>query len=369
MKDQLESLKNSPSNFSRSFKNRVKRALNVGTFPKAVTFAVTYKCNSKCIMCNIWKMYQENRELIKDELSISEIRDFFSDREFFRNLAFIQLTGGEPFLRSDLIEIVKSVHECKPYCTVYVATNGFLTERILKVTEEVLHFHQDFSLGVSLDGIGDIHNKVRGVKGAFEKAEKTLLLLRENFPQLHVQVTMTVTPLNLREIPKVYMFAKKCGFVFRVCVSNLGAFYRNVDENFFYSEQDIGRLEAYFHMIKKDLTRELGRFKALPELLWLHGNIQYAVNPQKRLFPCYSSFTRFFLDPYGTVYPCLVYSEELGNIREKKIRKIWFSKRATAVRRKVQEEKCPNCWLAHEISEDISNDHITLLKCLLKLRS
>ena len=319
-------------------------------------------------MCNIWKTYQEDPGLAKQELSTSEIREFFSNSSFFRRLGFIQLTGGEPFLRSDLIEIVNSIHECKPSCSVYVATNGFLTERILEVTKEVLRFHKNFMLGVSLDGMGQMHNEVRGVEGAFEKAEKTLLLLRENFPQLHLQVTTTVTPLNIGEIPKVYRFAREYGFVFRVCVSNIGAFYRNLDENYSYSKQDVERLKTYFYTIKKDLIRELGKFRALPELLWLDGNIQYAVNHQKRLFPCYSSFTRFFLDPYGAVYPCLVYSEELGNIRKKKIREIWFSERATAVRWKVQKEKCPNCWLAHEISDDMLNDSISLLKCFFKLQ-
>jgi len=116
---------------------RIRRLRCLPVLPRTFCLAVTYKCNGKCTMCNLWKVYRENPKLVKEELSLSEIQNFLSDREFFKDLDFVYLSGGEPFLREDLPEIVKSIHECNPTCIVYVATNGFLTDNIIKTTKEI----------------------------------------------------------------------------------------------------------------------------------------------------------------------------------------------------------------------------------------
>jgi MoaA/NifB/PqqE/SkfB family radical SAM enzyme len=317
-------------------------------------------------MCDLWKVYRDDPELVKRELSLSEIQGFLSDGEFFKDLDFVYLSGGEPFLREDLPEIVKSIHECNPTCIVYVATNGFLKDRIVKTTKEILSIHPRFQIGVSLDGINETHDKIRGVKGAFKKASETLFALREKFPNLHIQVTMTVTPINFRHVYYIYDFCKKHGFFPRIGLASISEYFKNLGTEFTYSRADIEELKRYFDAMAKDIIRDHGKARSLSELFWLDGSIRFLINPATRLVPCYAGFVSFYIDPYGTVYPCYNFFEEMGNIRKQKVRDIWFSKKSKEIRRRILRNQCPNCWIVHEASTSISSDYFKKFKYLLK---
>ena len=317
-------------------------------------------------MCDIWKTYSGNPKLVKKELSLSEIQDFLSDREFFKHLEFVYISGGEPFLRDDLPEIIRSIHECKPTCIVYVATNGFLTDHIVKTTKEILSIHPRFQIGVSLDGTNETHDKIRGVKGAFKTTSKTLFALRENFPNLHIQATMTVTPINFRHVPYVYDFCKKNGFFPRIGLASISEYFKNLSTEFAYSREDIEELKKYFHAIGKDVIREHGKIHSLLELFWLDGSIKFLLDPTIRPIPCYAGFVSFYIDPYGTIYPCYNFFEEMGNIRKQKIRDIWFSKGSQKIRERILREQCPNCWIVHEAFSSVSSDYFRKFKYLLK---
>ena len=328
--------------------------------------AVTNKCNGRCIMCDIWKTYRDNPGLLKEELSLSEIRDFFSDKESFKRLDFVYLSGGEPFLRADLPDIVSCIHECKPTCTVYIATNGFLTDRIVDAIREILAFHPRLQIGVSLDGINEMHDKIRGVKGAFKKTRKTLFALRENFPNLHIQVTMTVTPINLRHIPYVYDFCKKNRFFPRIGLASISSYFQNLEKEFTFPRADIEELKTYFNVIRRDLIQEHGKLHCLPELFWLDGSIKFLMDPTIRPVPCFAGFVSFYMDPYGTVYPCYNFFEEMGSIRNEKIRDIWFSKRSREIRKRILRKQCPNCWIVHEAASSVHSDYFRKFKYILK---
>lgn len=345
---------------------RIRRLRCLPVLPRTFCLAVTYKCNGKCTMCNLWKVYRENPKLVKEELSLSEIQNFLSDREFFKDLDFVYLSGGEPFLREDLPEIVKSIHECNPTCIVYVATNGFLTDNIIKTTKEILSTHPRFQIGVSLDGINEIHDKIRGVKRAFKKASETLFALKENFPNLHIQVTMTVTPINLKHVPYVYDFCKKNGFFPRIGLASVSEYFQNLPAHFKYSKEEIEELKKHFHAIGRDIIQERGKINALMELFWLDGSIKFLTNPTIRLVPCYAGFVSFYIDPYGTVYPCYNFFEKMGNIRKQKIRDVWFSKTSQTIRKRILRNQCPNCWIVHEASSNMSSDYFRKYKYLLK---
>ena len=91
---------------------RLNKKLNKGSLPRIFIFAVTYKCNSKCSTCSIWKRYLEKGSLAKKELSIGEIQNFL-DSPILKKLKAVNLTGGEPFLRNDLVELIKAFESDK----------------------------------------------------------------------------------------------------------------------------------------------------------------------------------------------------------------------------------------------------------------
>src|SRR4030043_1193673 len=115
------------------------------TRPKEITLAVTYRCNSKCSMCNIWKITEF------DDLPAEEYAKLPSSS------LTINITGGEPFLRKDLVEVIRQIHKAAPNSRIVISSNGFLTDRITQVLSEVRKFHPKIGIGVSVDGIGEGH--------------------------------------------------------------------------------------------------------------------------------------------------------------------------------------------------------------------
>jgi MoaA/NifB/PqqE/SkfB family radical SAM enzyme len=317
-------------------------------------------------MCNLWKTYRKNPGSVKKELSISEIQSFLSDREFFKNLSFVYLSGGEPFLRKDLPDIIRSIHKCKPTCTVYVATNGFLTDHIVKTTKEILSIHSRFQIGVSLDGMNEVHDRMRGIANAFTRASQTLLTLKERYPKLHIQATMTATPINFKSIPDVYSFCKKYKFHPRIGLATTAAYFNNPDTSLSYSEEDINYLKRCFDLMREDTIREHGKIRSLSELFWLDGSMKFLINPRIRLIPCYAGFVSFFIDPYGIVFPCYNFLREMGSIRKQNIREIWYSQQSQEIRRRILLKECPNCWIVHEAASSVSCDYFRKFKYILK---
>ena len=109
---------------------------------KDIVIAVTYNCNSRCQMCNIWQKTDNINALGKDELlNLPE------------NLENINISGGEPFLRADLPELIKAIKARCPKAKVIISTNGFATETVLSQMEKILKIMPEIGVAVSLDGL------------------------------------------------------------------------------------------------------------------------------------------------------------------------------------------------------------------------
>mgnify|MGYP006296084177 CR=1 FL=1 len=167
-------------------------------YPYQLIVVVTRRCNSRCQMCNIW------RQKDLPELALSDYQHIFAkdDWGFIRSLA---LTGGEPTMRNDLPEIFQAVAQnCQNLAHVYLATSGLNTERTLGYVEQMLDFSQSnvpnlhtFQVQISVDGVGELHDKIRGVPGFFKRVQQTINGLRElqsRFPVLSIRLSTVVLP-------------------------------------------------------------------------------------------------------------------------------------------------------------------------------
>jgi len=118
-------------------------------------------------MCDIWKL-KETREL---------------GLEYYKKLPTslrdINVSGGEPFLRQDIVELVKILHETCPKARIVISTNGYLTNLIKDKMREILKCVPMVGVGVSIDGIGEMHDRIRGIPGGFGLAVNTVKALRE----------------------------------------------------------------------------------------------------------------------------------------------------------------------------------------------
>jgi len=221
VKNTLSGLKNTALGLS----NLMRRYTGETLRPKWVVFEITDRCNSRCTHCNIWNTPND-----KDPITADEIVKAFSD-PLFRDVKYIQITGGEPVLRKDLEEIFLRLHEILPGATLQLSTNALLPERVLEVVRASLAAGITLYVGVSIDGIGAEHDKIRGVPGNFEKADfllKELVKLRDTYgSRLLVSGGIVISDLTLHSVGPVREYARKMDIELTEAWYNECSFYGN----------------------------------------------------------------------------------------------------------------------------------------------
>ncbi len=340
--------------------HNIQRKLTMKNYlTQIANFAVTYKCNSRCQNCNIWQTEPKN------ELSLSEIREFFeSNRELFRYVKSIQLTGGEPYLRDDLPEIANTVVENIPGCMVWIPTNGMMPDLVKNQTAKMLSEGVKLGVTVSIDGIAAVNDKIRGVEGSYKLARRTLShlsVVKKAQPRLDLSVGMTLTPENFKEAPIIQRIAynRDADFSFRPV--NISDFYYMNEEA---GQIDPVELEKVLRMIVFNAVNHKGRLGALTQLHYING-VQSYLDGNREL-PCTACTSSFFLNPSGDVYPCLLMESKLGNIRDDPFSSIWTSSRAREARDTISKLQCPTCWVECEAYREIKQDKTGLLKTLIR---
>lgn len=159
-----------------------------------LTFYVNNICQLRCDMCFYWDSMQKKTI----QLGIEEIKKIAKS---LPNLLQLSLTGGEPSLRKDLPEVVKTFCDISRVAKCSIITNGMLTDRIIKIVNQILSENKEtsFRLCVSIDGIKEVHNKVRGVEKSYDNAITTfheLKKLKTKYDNLHVDINTTVSKFN-----------------------------------------------------------------------------------------------------------------------------------------------------------------------------
>ncbi|MBI4845411.1 MAG: radical SAM protein [Candidatus Omnitrophica bacterium] len=276
---------------------------------KYINYVCTYRCNGQCLSCNIWQK-KEDRELSAEEL----------DAALNLNFEEMSISGGEPFLRQDITEVIKICLK-KTKRVVSVSTNGNFPIRVADSIREV-GYEKKIHIGVSLDGQKQIHELIK--KGTlYEKAIETILMCRKmNMPTC---ISFTVTPLNYNEILKVYNLSKKygCNFTARIYVS----------DSLYYGNIHIGGI---IPDLKKELDEISGDKVDEVEKFFI-ANLSAPCKIR-----CLAGFITAFIMPDGRVYAC-PHGFYMGDLKKQKIKNIWFSWRAFIARIKIL--RCgKKCW-------------------------
>jgi len=306
------------------------------------------------------------------EMSLGEIEGALRENQgFLRDVTSVQVTGGEPYLREDLPEIIQIIREYIPQATIWIPTNGLNPIRIETATRNMLQ-HTDgrwLGVSVSIDGVHDTHDYARGIEGNFKQAVETLKrlsALRDEHAGLNVSVGMTVTNENHEELPKVWSIARAHGadFSFRP-VNFSDIYYKNREVSPTPSECAEHILPA-LQAMGRTLIEEQGLRRALTNLRYTQGALDYIRDPGRRLLPCRAASASFFLDPHGNVYPCLFNGEALGNVKDESLSKIWGSQAAGEARKRISGGDCPGCWVECEAYREIIRDKTGLLRTALR---
>lgn len=325
--------------------------------PYKLTFALTYECNLKCKICQIW------RKKPKKELTLQEIDRFFRKNNYFN---WVDLTGGEIFLRKDLVPIATSiVKNCKNLYLLHFPTNGFLTEKILADTKKILElFPHRMIVTVSLDGPEELHDELRGVNGGWKKVIETFQQLKrlkkKNF---EVYFGMTFSKYNSGQIDNTIKEVKLLipGISYNDFHLNIAQtsrhFYRNVGV-------DLGIDKRVIREIKKFRQKKRRKFSGVQFLEDRYQKlIPKYIRTGKSPLPCQSLSASVFIDPYGNVYPCAIWDKKITNLKDIgfDLKEIWDLRGVEEVRKRITARQCPGCWTPCEAYQTILGNLVQLL--------
>lgn len=335
---------------------------NALKYPYKLTFAITYWCNSRCKHCFIWQKRPQN------ELTLEEIREFAKNSPFF---SWYNLTGGEPFLRSDIVDIIQAFWEnSNNFYVLNTTTNSFNPDLIVDRIQEILEFKiPRVIVTLSLDGYKELHENIRGIPGGYEKVinlYKKLMSIRKEHKNLNVFFGYTSMPLNMGQFKKTILEVKKDipdikTTDFHVNLFHYsGHYYDNLENNYDMNEYNKKVLKEL------DFVSKIRPLNLLNPISFLeHNYVKYAkwfVKTGKTPLPCKALQTSFFLDSWGNIFPCIIYDKNIGNIRNfgYDAKKVLASKEVDKLKKEIMMLKCPNCWTPCEAYQIILGNLINL---------
>lgn len=311
--------------------------------PQDATIAVTYRCNSRCRMCNIWQ------DKSVRELPLSAIKNL-SDK-----IRYVNLTGGEPFLRADLPEIVRAVKTASPRAQTIISSNGLATERIVGAMSEILDIDPAVGVRVSLDGLGATHDRVRGIPGIYERALATVEKLRL-LGVKNLGLSYTIMDFNIDELRAVYNLARDLELELALAlVQNSEIFFKKGDNRITSPE----KVKAGLGYVIASELRSFNPKKWL-RAYYDYGLLYYAESG-KRLLPSGAGRDSLFVDPAGTVYPSNLIGLPLGSLKASRLDDIWTAAPALAVREKMKTEKIEESWIICTIRGEMKKHIVRVL--------
>lgn len=292
--------------------------------PRWLWIGVTDRCNSRCEYCNI-----HQKKPIDKPLSPQEFEKVLSD-PLFKDVTYLLNSGGEPTVRSDILEVLLAEHKALPSATIQLSTNGLLPERTLKVAEEMAAQKIKFEVGISIDGVGENHDRIRGVKGNFEKTDYLVKKLLEMKACVTLGATLTCKNLSANLEARAYAKALNIPFMFH---------WFNTSD--FYGNNEVERQEVF----KKKTEVENAIVDTLPSGLYREMWIK-ELHGDKPTFRCFALNTFAVLKCNGDVAPCLsLWDNIIGNLRDNSPTEIWLSQKAKDTRKSIQHcSGCLNSW-------------------------
>jgi MoaA/NifB/PqqE/SkfB family radical SAM enzyme len=289
-------------------------------YPIDAVVAVTYRCNSRCIMCDIWKI-QDFPELHPSEYA-----------KLPRTLRDINISGGEPFLRTDLPEIIEVISRACPRAHIVISSNGFLVSAIKQALPKILKINPRVGLNISVDGIGEMQERVRRVEHAWSK-NLEVIEFAKSIGVKDLGLAFTLNNENFGESEKVYHYCLDHGLHFSMAVAQSSDFYFGAAGYKTQGAED--KLKQEFSFIIKNLLKS-AHPKNWARAYFIDGLYRVATGGRRPL-ESRPGDDFFYLDPRGDVYPSVADNFIMGNLHEvNRFSELWFSTQALQARRDLQ---------------------------------
>lgn len=283
--------------------------------PAGVACEITARCNARCLHCSIPSTTEDENEL--STLQWKTILDHLADINVFG----VSFTGGEPLVRTDLLDLVEHAHE--KGLRVSVATNAFLLNE--DMIEKLRAHGVDFFM-ISLDGAtARTHDTFRGLPGLYDKVVHALSVLAEQ--EIPVGVVTIVTKMNITEIPLIVEVVKDTG-VDRISIANMRLAGRAAEN--MYLEPTVKDLMNFLSILYKKDQETTGidiKYPNLPAKVYVEsiGMDSYRrIVEQGKIGVCGAGIIGCAISPHGDVKPCDMSGPvTLGNVVETPLKDIW----------------------------------------------
>lgn len=330
--------------------------------PESVTIEVNYQCMFRCQICQMWtKDFKMSRIGDNKILSKSEIEAVIGELSSM-GVKSVSFCGGEPFLRKDLLDIVKYCKSRMLYCSTF--SNGYLIEEDL--AQEIVRSKID-SISISIDGAkSELHDEIRGFKGAFDHAVEGIRLIKKqqkeyntDLPEIFIHCT--VSSRNFMNLPELVDLAKSLD-IRRIRFNYLSVVDRDTVEMTnrmigekvigFHTFVDIsptfllqrGQIEQLEFVIEGIKERAGSEVKCDLDPALLNGDKDLLQKGKFPVLKCNAPWRSAIITPIGDVVPCAMFTDyKMGNLRERSFEEIWNSNRARDIRRLLSKGLPPIC--------------------------
>jgi MoaA/NifB/PqqE/SkfB family radical SAM enzyme len=317
--------------------------------PRDLLLVTTYRCNSRCVMCNIWQARPDPRtEITPDD--VTKLPSTFTD---------VNVSGGEVFLREDIVEIVSAMKKTAPRAKIVISTNGLNPDTIERRLPGLRAADPDLGFAISIDGTRAHHDRVRGFEGAHAKSMETVRMLLRNGVR-NVRLAFTAVDQNTTTLAEVYREARSLGIEFTCAVAH------NSDHYFQTQANRAVNADVLAEQLNDVAREELAslQWKSWFRAYFYHGLAAYA-RSEHRLLPCEAAHLSLMVDPIGDVYACNIMDWKFGNLKRQTFDEIWTSERAEEVRRMVREcEK--HCWMVCTVRSSIKKNPAVAVEWILR---
>lgn len=338
-----------------------------------IDYEITDACNSKCQFCNVWQSKPSTDILKTDEI----IRIF--EEPFFKTLKSIIITGGEPFIRKDLNEILYGINKSIPGIFFALSTNGLLPERVIDTVNFCLSKKINFAVGFSLDDIGERFDELRGVQGNFAKTDNLvteLVKIRDkNKTFFSIIAAHCLCDAGVESLYRIKDYANMKRIDFLTQLVEEFSFYENtMDVSICKSDGSNGkhrslspdeimtimkktpsgmrsyrRDNSYTLKVNQKYKTNKPLIKAIEENLTpsFHTEfLKYALETCEPRFNCTALQNFYFMRCNGDVMPCLRYAHvPVGNLRDASASEIFNGEKAKAARKVIAKcDGCANTW-------------------------
>lgn len=306
--------------------------------PTVFQLNINNRCNARCGMCNIWKGDD------KTEINLEKLGEIFSD-PVFRGIEYVILSGGESTLRKDLPEVANLMLKKMPKLRkISIPTTGIATDISVKHFSAIAKAcaeHKVFlSIGISLDGVGEVYDRVRGTRGGYRLVINTLNALKQLNHDIEFQLGLgaTISGLNVYDVYNLVEVSKKLEVGSNFVIAALSeSYFDNAD-----LMNNIAFTPEAKDFLKTFLTERINHDPMFSEMPFYYAKVLEMMDGAKRSIPCPYQDQGLVLDANGDVHYC-TNSRAIGNLYQLSASDIYYDPKNLAYRNRLTQEVCPTC--------------------------